>query len=166
MFILAADRGPGALIELIPGISHERVVDPGECRTAGCRVLHRSPLPWRPAPLLGLFNGLLLVWTRIPSFIVTLGTLYIYRSVMLNIIPGGTIARYLREPIVWDFNTTLIVLLVVVVMVLLGVLLSLSHPAKLAANAEQRRQSRASVPAEPGATGADSDARCGRADHQ
>ena len=125
MFILAADSGPGALLELIPGLSHERLVDWG-VSFAGMSGLASIAIALVTGALLGLFNGLLLVWTRIPSFIVTLGTLYIYRSVMYNIIPGGTIARYLREPMVWDFNTTLIVILVVVLVVAFGALLLLS----------------------------------------
>ena len=76
--------------------------------------------------LLGLINGLLLVWTRIPSFIVTLGTLYIYRSIMLNIIPGGTIARYLREPITWEFSPIVLIVMAVVIVALLVALLGYS----------------------------------------
>jgi len=72
---------------------------------------------------LGLVNGLLLVSTRIPSFIVTLGTLYIYRSIMLIIIPGGTIARYTREEMVWSFSPLVIIGLAVLVGVLLLILL-------------------------------------------
>lgn len=37
---------------------------------------------------IGLFNGFLVVVTRIPSFIVTLGTLLIWRSVLLRITEG------------------------------------------------------------------------------
>jgi len=125
MFILAADRGPGGLLELIPGLSHERIADWG-VSFDGMSGLASIAIALVTGALLGLFNGLLLVWTRIPSFIVTLGTLYIYRSIMYNIIPGGTIARYLREPMVWHFNTTLIVLLVVVLVVVFGALLLLS----------------------------------------
>jgi ribose/xylose/arabinose/galactoside ABC-type transport system permease subunit len=44
--------------------------------------------------LMGLINGLILVWTRIPSFIVTLGTLQVYRSIALAAISGGRILRY------------------------------------------------------------------------
>ncbi len=43
---------------------------------------------------LGLINGLILVWTRIPSFIVTLGTLQAYRAIALTAIRGGGILRY------------------------------------------------------------------------
>lgn len=46
------------------------------------------------AALMGLINGLLLVFTRIPSFIVTLGTLFIYRAIVLVAIAGGRILRY------------------------------------------------------------------------
>jgi ribose/xylose/arabinose/galactoside ABC-type transport system permease subunit len=44
--------------------------------------------------LMGLINGLLLVWTRIPSFIVTLGTLQAYRAIALTGIRGGKVMRY------------------------------------------------------------------------
>jgi ribose/xylose/arabinose/galactoside ABC-type transport system permease subunit len=44
--------------------------------------------------LLGLINGLLLVWTRIPSFIVTLGTLQAYRAIALTGLQGGKVMRY------------------------------------------------------------------------
>ena len=39
--------------------------------------------------LLGAFNGLLLVWTGIPSFIVTLGTKYLYRGLLWVITTGS-----------------------------------------------------------------------------
>jgi D-xylose transport system permease protein len=51
--------------------------------------------------LLGLLNGLLLIWTGIPSFIVTLGTMLVYRAISLTAISGGRIIRYAdysREP--------------------------------------------------------------------
>ena len=41
---------------------------------------------------IGLVNGLLVVGTRIPSFIVTLGTLLIWRSVLLRITEGFPVA--------------------------------------------------------------------------
>jgi simple sugar transport system permease protein len=44
--------------------------------------------------LLGLLNGLLLVWTGIPSFIITLGTMLLYRALCLTAIAGGSILRY------------------------------------------------------------------------
>jgi D-xylose transport system permease protein len=125
MFILAADRGPGGLVELIPGISEERVVAWG-ISYGGMSGLASVAVSLATGALLGLFNGLLLVWTRIPSFIVTLGTLYIYRSIMLNIIPGGTIARYLREPITWNFSPIVLIALVLVVVGLLALLLAFS----------------------------------------
>ncbi len=43
---------------------------------------------------LGLINGLLLVWTRIPSFIVTLGTMLVFRAIPLTAVSGGRIVRY------------------------------------------------------------------------
>jgi len=125
MFILAADHGPGGLIELIPGIGHDRVVSWG-ISYDGMSGVASMAVALATGAVLGLFNGLLLVWTRIPSFIVTLGTLYIYRSIMLNIIPGGTIARYLREPIVWHMNGTLLVILVALLMLALSAIFALS----------------------------------------
>lgn len=41
---------------------------------------------------IGLVNGLLVVGTRIPSFIVTLGTLLIWRSVLLRVTEGFPVA--------------------------------------------------------------------------
>jgi simple sugar transport system permease protein len=42
--------------------------------------------------MLGAINGLILVWTGIPSFIVTLGTKYFYRG-MLWVISGGAMLQ-------------------------------------------------------------------------
>ncbi len=44
--------------------------------------------------LLGLINGLLLISTGIPSFIITLGTMLAYRAIPLTVISGGRIIRY------------------------------------------------------------------------
>ena len=44
--------------------------------------------------LLGLINGLLLISTGIPSFIITLGTMLAYRAIPLTAISGGRIVRY------------------------------------------------------------------------
>lgn len=44
--------------------------------------------------ILGAINGILLITTRIPSFIVTLGTLLAYRAITLVAIAGGRILRY------------------------------------------------------------------------
>lgn len=68
------------------------------------------------AMLLGFINGFILVRTGIPSFIVTLGTLLIYRTIPLVAIPGGRILRY-RDyydefPQVW-INPWVMVLLAV-----------------------------------------------------
>ena len=53
---------------------------------------------------LGMVNGLILVWTGIPSFIVTLGTKYFYRG-MLWIISGGTMLQTIDKlPIYNIFN--------------------------------------------------------------
>lgn len=46
------------------------------------------------AGVLGLINGLILIWTGIPSFIVTLGTLLAYRAILLVVVADGRILRY------------------------------------------------------------------------
>lgn len=54
--------------------------------------------------LLGVVNGLILTWTGIPSFIVTLGTKYFYRG-MLWVITAGTMLQTVdRLPIYNWFN--------------------------------------------------------------
>lgn len=123
MFLIAASTGPAGLVELIPFGIGERLVENLDISRNGMPGLAAIAVALVTGGLLGLFNGLLLVWTRIPSFIVTLGTLYIYRSIMLNIIPGGTIARYTREEMVWSFDPLIIIGLTVVVAALLLVLL-------------------------------------------
>lgn len=70
--------------------------------TEGIPQIGLGPLPMllaMPAALvvamfLGFINGFILVRTGIPSFIVTLGTLLIYRTIPLVAIPGGRILRY------------------------------------------------------------------------
>lgn len=101
IFIISADSGFGGLAEmLLPpetvramGLSYEGF--PGLIAMAVALVA---------GGIMGTINGFLLISTRIPSFIVTLGTLYIYRAIMYNIIPGGTIARFEREPIMAQFH--------------------------------------------------------------
>jgi ribose/xylose/arabinose/galactoside ABC-type transport system permease subunit len=58
---------------------------------------------------MGMVNGLMVISTRIPSFIVTLGTLYIYRAFVLNTIPGGAIARYLQPPIIAQLHPLVVI---------------------------------------------------------
>jgi simple sugar transport system permease protein len=54
--------------------------------------------------LLGAINGLILVWTGIPSFIVTLGTKYFYRG-MLWVISGGAMLQTVSKPGIYSvFN--------------------------------------------------------------
>ena len=54
--------------------------------------------------LLGALNGVILVWTGIPSFIVTLGTKYFYRG-MLWVVTAGTMLQTIdRLPIYNIFN--------------------------------------------------------------
>lgn len=123
MFIIAASSGPAGLVKLIPFGIGDQLVDNLGISRAGMSGLASIAVALLTGATLGLINGLLLVSTRIPSFIVTLGTLYIYRSIMLSIIPGGTIARYTREEMVWSFSPLVIIGLAVLVGVLLLVLL-------------------------------------------
>jgi simple sugar transport system permease protein len=54
--------------------------------------------------MLGAINGLILVWTGIPSFIVTLGTKYFYRG-MLWVISGGAMLQTTNKEGVYNvFN--------------------------------------------------------------
>ena len=131
MFIIAAEDGPAGIVEaitsIIPFIDGELLVHnwgiPGHIEPDGLAVLFSVLVSLITGALLGLINGLLLVVTRIPSFIVTLGTLYIYRSVMLNIIPGGTIARYTEAPLIWTLPSIVIILLILAAAAVLLILL-------------------------------------------
>ena len=54
--------------------------------------------------LMGLVNGLILVWTRIPSFIVTLGTRQIFRG-LVWLTSGGVLLQTLERPPIFSvFN--------------------------------------------------------------
>jgi len=46
--------------------------------------------------LLGSVNGLILIWTRVPSFIITLGTKYFYRG-MLWVVSGGAMLQTVED---------------------------------------------------------------------
>ncbi len=53
---------------------------------------------------LGMVNGLIFVQTGIPSFIITLGTLYIYRGAVW-LLSGGRLIQTLERPLVYEvFN--------------------------------------------------------------
>ena len=54
--------------------------------------------------LLGMFNGLILIWTGIPSFIVTLGTKYLYRGLLWLITAGTMLQTIEKLPIYNLFN--------------------------------------------------------------
>ena len=60
--------------------------------------------------LLGLVNGLILIWTGIPSFIVTLGTKYLYRGLLWLITAGTMLQTIEKLPIYNLFNGRLDVL--------------------------------------------------------
>lgn len=54
--------------------------------------------------ILGALNGLIFTYTEIPSFIVTLGTLYIYRGAVW-LLSGGQLIQTLERPLVYEvFN--------------------------------------------------------------
>jgi ribose/xylose/arabinose/galactoside ABC-type transport system permease subunit len=76
--------------------------------------------------ILGMINGLILVWTGIPSFIITLGTLLMYRAILLVVVADGRILRYadyrLPPPFVY-FNYWLLAagaLIIAVVVAIVG----------------------------------------------
>ncbi|GEM_PF-103517 len=71
--------------------------------------------------LLGSINGILLITTRIPSFIVTLGTLLAFRAITLVAIAGGRILRY--RDYYSDFPVIEISNMVFVVLAVIGLLL-------------------------------------------
>ena len=75
------------------------------------------------ALVLGAVNGILLITTRIPSFIVTLGTLLAYRAITLVAIAGGRILRY--KDFYADLPTFAISSIVFVVLAVIGLLLTL-----------------------------------------
>ncbi len=54
--------------------------------------------------LLGAVNGIILVWTGIPSFIVTLGTKYLYRGLLWVVTAGTMLQTVDRLPIYNLFN--------------------------------------------------------------
>jgi ribose/xylose/arabinose/galactoside ABC-type transport system permease subunit len=60
----------------------------------GVHILFAGGLGILSGCLLGLINGALLVTTRIPSFIVTLGTMLVYRAIALTSNSGGRMVRY------------------------------------------------------------------------
>ncbi len=70
---------------------------------------------------LGAVNGILLITTGIPSFIVTLGTLLAYRAITLVAIAGGRILRY--KDFYADFPVIGISNIIFVVLSVIGLLL-------------------------------------------
>lgn len=75
------------------------------------------------ATLLGFINGMILIKTGIPSFIVTLGTLLAFRAIPLVIVSEGRILRYadyrLPAPNV-ELNSLVIIGLLVVMALIVG----------------------------------------------
>jgi ribose/xylose/arabinose/galactoside ABC-type transport system permease subunit len=72
--------------------------------------------------LMGFINGIILVWTRIPSFIVTLGTLLAYRAVALTATGETGILRYDGDDPAVIFAPWVLVLLGVVIGIILAAL--------------------------------------------
>ena len=72
--------------------------------------------------ILGAINGILLITTRIPSFIVTLGTMLAFRAITLVAIGGGRILRYSDHhealPILSISNLVFVVLAVIGLLVI------------------------------------------------
>ena len=54
--------------------------------------------------LLGMVNGLILVWTGVPSFIVTLGTKYLFRGLLWVVTAGTMLQTIERLPVYNLFN--------------------------------------------------------------
>ena len=71
--------------------------------------------------LIGLINGVLVVWSRVPDIVVTLAMLYVWAGAALLVLdrPGGGVADWLRDvtrgPLVIEWLPRALVLLVVVV---------------------------------------------------
>jgi ribose transport system permease protein len=71
--------------------------------------------------LIGLINGVLVVWSRVPDIVVTLAMLYVWAGAALLVLdrPGGGVADWLRDvtrgPLLIEWVPRALVLLVVVV---------------------------------------------------
>lgn len=72
--------------------------------------------------LLGLVNGLILVWTRIPSFIVTLGTLLFYRSLALAATTETGILRHVGDDPTVTASPIILILILLVLIAFFGFL--------------------------------------------
>lgn len=64
------------------------------CAVSGVPVLLAIAIGLGAGALMGFVNGQLLIRTGIPSFIITLGTLLVYRAICLTSISGGRIVRW------------------------------------------------------------------------
>ncbi len=64
------------------------------CAVSGVPVLLAITIGLGAGALMGFVNGQLLIRTGIPSFIITLGTLLVYRAICLTSISGGRIVRW------------------------------------------------------------------------
>ena len=64
------------------------------CAVSGVPILLAITIGLGAGALMGFVNGQLLIRTGIPSFIITLGTLLVYRAICLTSISGGRIVRW------------------------------------------------------------------------
>jgi ribose/xylose/arabinose/galactoside ABC-type transport system permease subunit len=105
-----------AAIIFFPGIFNEPII---------ASVIPAALIALFFTGLLGFINGGILVLTGIPSFIVTLGTLLMYRAILLVVVADGRILRYadyrLPPPNIW-FNRWLLAALAIVGAVIIGLM--------------------------------------------
>jgi ribose/xylose/arabinose/galactoside ABC-type transport system permease subunit len=108
--------GAGALVFLL-------MMTEGALGIAPVSVIPAAIIALVFAGFLGFINGLILIKTGIPSFIVTLGTLLAYRAILLVVVADGRILRYadyrLPPPNVW-FNRWILGLGALVLAVAIG----------------------------------------------
>lgn len=96
----------------------------------GVNILLAGALGILTGCLLGYINGLLLIFTGIPSFIVTLGTMLVYRAISLSANSGGRIIRYSefsREPPIIAPPHWILILIAICLIALLVWILKDSH---------------------------------------
>lgn len=96
----------------------------------GINILLAGALGILTGCLLGYINGLLLIFTGIPSFIVTLGTMLVYRAISLSANSGGRIIRYSefsREPPIITPPIWLVLIITLCLIALLVWILKDSH---------------------------------------
>jgi rhamnose transport system permease protein len=91
----------------------------------GLSMLAVIPLAFGVGMLLGLFNGLLVAWLNLPSLVVTLGTLALYRGLGQGWIGNDTIKGFPRWFVGWNYVKLGIVPVPVVVWIVVAIMLAL-----------------------------------------